>query len=226
MAAASPPATRDPQVDKVVYECVLVEPPTTVTRGELLLLAPGVRAQVADTTIKKRGPREPMAPMMLEEISDDIRKRTLRRRKAIAAHMPVAFAGAVRNPARTPPSDTSLQNFLLSDTCQLHQAPREPCPSAPAHTVLNARMPRVGSAEYRPVAPGVWPDETVSPSQSRTVREIKDDSLKDMSQPPTGPPADKPRRATQPQPATGAHYEDTSECPQPTVASSTAVIPA
>jgi hypothetical protein len=43
----------------------------TVTQRELLSLAPEVRAQVADTTVKRRVPREPLVQAMIEEVDGD-----------------------------------------------------------------------------------------------------------------------------------------------------------
>ena len=43
----------------------------TVTQRELLLLAPEVHTQVADATVKRRVPREPLVQAMIEEVDGD-----------------------------------------------------------------------------------------------------------------------------------------------------------
>ena len=46
-----------------------METPITVTQRELLSLAPEMRAQVADTTVRKWVPRDPVMLTMVEETS-------------------------------------------------------------------------------------------------------------------------------------------------------------
>ena len=51
--------------------CGLNTTPVTITQKELLSLAPEVRAQVADATVKRRMPREPLVQAMIEEVDGD-----------------------------------------------------------------------------------------------------------------------------------------------------------
>jgi hypothetical protein len=96
----------DPQIAKVVFERAM-ETPITVTQRELLSLAPEVRSQVADATIRKRVPREPLAQTMIEEITDDEEdvSQHIRDRSAnFNAHMPATYVTA----ARTPPANATI----------------------------------------------------------------------------------------------------------------------
>ena len=55
----------NPQIAKEVYKRAM-EVPIMLMQRELLSLSPEVRAQVAEVTIKKRFPREPIATTMIE----------------------------------------------------------------------------------------------------------------------------------------------------------------
>jgi hypothetical protein len=66
-----------------------MELPITVTQRELLSLAPELRAQVADATVKRCIPRE-MAQVMIEEIDECEEEQE----HAQLAHMPASFATA------------------------------------------------------------------------------------------------------------------------------------
>jgi hypothetical protein len=105
----------DPQVARAVYERAM-EAPITVTQRELLSLAPEVRAQVADATVRKRVPRDTAAQAMVEEAPDgqDLRRVHLEamphatieeipdneaptsqhEEVTLASHMPAAFIAA------------------------------------------------------------------------------------------------------------------------------------
>ena len=94
----------DPQIAKAVYERAM-ETPITVTQRELLSLAPEVRTQIADATIRKRVPRDPtaqpagrgpMAHAMIEEIPDEDEPDQVQTKPNHASHMPAAFAAAAR----------------------------------------------------------------------------------------------------------------------------------
>ena len=105
----------DPQVAKAVYERAM-ETPITVTQRELLSLAPEMRTQVAEATVRKRVPRDPVTLTMVEETSgpDDpipkqVRFEPMPRatieevpdeddRTAHNTHMPNAYAVTVRVP--------------------------------------------------------------------------------------------------------------------------------
>jgi hypothetical protein len=99
----------DPRIAKAVYERAM-DTPITVTQRELLSLSPEVRTQLADVTIKKRVPREPILQATIEEIEDEdddelTRKRKISEREArLAAHLPAAFVAA----ARTPPANATV----------------------------------------------------------------------------------------------------------------------
>jgi hypothetical protein len=92
----------DPAIAQAIYERAM-EAPITVTQRELLSLAPEVRARVADVTLKKRLPKEPVVQAMIEEIPDlEKEKQTSeptprqKRLEEHAAHMPAAYAATVR----------------------------------------------------------------------------------------------------------------------------------
>jgi Aspartyl protease len=115
----------DPQVARAVYERAM-EAPITVTQRELLSLAPEVRAQVADATVRKRVPRDTAAQAMveeapdgqdlrrvhfeamphatIEEIPDDEAPTSQHEEATLASHMPAAFIAA----ARAPPPDATI----------------------------------------------------------------------------------------------------------------------
>jgi hypothetical protein len=86
-----------------------MDTPITVTQRELLSLAPEVRAQVLDATVKRRMPREPVAQAMIEEIDDgdaeaeEARQKAVAREERRAAHMPAAFVAATRAAAEAAP---------------------------------------------------------------------------------------------------------------------------
>ena len=102
----------DPQIAKTVYERAM-ETPITVTQRELLSLAPEVRTQMADATIRKRVPREaatqptasrpPMTHAMIEKVPDEAEPEPIPTETNHALHMPAAFAAA----AQTPPPDAT-----------------------------------------------------------------------------------------------------------------------
>ena len=117
----------DPLVARTIYERAM-ETPITVTQRELLSLAPEVRSQVADATIKRRVPREAVAQTLVEEASeateeqarlvpvphatieeipdDDSPAPVATSSEATRlAHMPAAFSAAVRTP---PPNATII----------------------------------------------------------------------------------------------------------------------
>ena len=89
--------------------------PVTFTQRELLSLALKVRAQVADVTVKRRVPREPLVQAMIEEVdgddSDDEDLIEETSRSIRVAQLAAANAEA----ARTPPADaTVITDPLLS----------------------------------------------------------------------------------------------------------------
>jgi hypothetical protein len=106
---AQPPkaAIHDPKIAGAIFDRTM-DVPIVITQRELLSIAPEVRAQVAEVTIKKRVPREPLAQAMIEEIPGDDMEgilpdpgdrstNTLQRADRQAAHMPAAFVVATRN---------------------------------------------------------------------------------------------------------------------------------
>ena len=94
----------NPQIAKEVYKCAM-ETPITITQRELLSLAPEVHAQIADVTIKKHIPCEPVAQAMIEEVmdEDELAPRSNAAKKH-NKHMPVAYVLATR----TPPADALI----------------------------------------------------------------------------------------------------------------------
>jgi hypothetical protein len=78
----------DEKVASDIYNRAM-ELPITVTQRELLSLAPELRTQVADTTVKRHIPRE-MAQVMIKEINE----REEEQERAQLAHMPASFATA------------------------------------------------------------------------------------------------------------------------------------
>jgi hypothetical protein len=78
----------DEKVASDIYNRAM-ELPITVTQHELLSLAPELRAQVADATVKRRIPRE-MAQVMIEEI-DECKEE---QEHTQLMHMPASFATA------------------------------------------------------------------------------------------------------------------------------------
>jgi len=92
------------QIAKEVYERAM-EAPITITQRELLSLAPKVCAQIADITIKKHIPHEPVVQAMIEEVTDEDEptpKRSTTEKHN--EHMPVAYVLATH----TPPADTLI----------------------------------------------------------------------------------------------------------------------
>jgi Protein of unknown function (DUF4100)/Aspartyl protease len=98
----------DPLIAKAVYERAM-ETPITVTQRELLSLAPEVRTQIADVTIRKRIPREPIgtaphrAPLsnaMIEEITDENAPIPTEESDQ-SPHTPVTFANRALPPNAT-----------------------------------------------------------------------------------------------------------------------------
>ena len=100
-AYATSAKIQDPRIAKAVYERAM-ETPITVTHRELLSLAPEVRAQMVDATVKKRVPREPVVQAMVESYAEDEEEEEAKQQKAAAreerraAHMPAAFVAATR----------------------------------------------------------------------------------------------------------------------------------
>ena len=101
----------DHRIAQAVFDHAMATP-VTVTQRELLLLAPEVRAQVADATVKRRVPREPLVQAMIKEVdgddSDDedpvektprsVRVAQLAAANAEAAHAPLADATVITDP--------------------------------------------------------------------------------------------------------------------------------
>ena len=56
------------QIAQAVFNRAMATP-VTVTQRELLSLAPEVRTQVADVTVKRHVPREPLVQAMIEEVN-------------------------------------------------------------------------------------------------------------------------------------------------------------
>ena len=114
----------DPRVAKTVFDRAM-EMPVTVTQRELLSLAPEIRTQVADITVRKRVQREPFMQAMIEEVDSDdddegkyLPRDTIGRnyeatRATQATHMPAAFAAAANraHPVaanRVPPANATI----------------------------------------------------------------------------------------------------------------------
>jgi hypothetical protein len=107
----------DPQIAKTVFDRAM-ETPVTVTQRELLSLAPEIRTQVADITVRKRVQREPFMQAMIEEVDsededddgeylprDVIGRSPDTARTTQATHMPAAFAAAAK---RAPPANATI----------------------------------------------------------------------------------------------------------------------
>jgi hypothetical protein len=96
-----------------------METPITVTQWELLSLAPEVRNQMADATIRKRVPRELVvqavhralvAHAIIEEVPDEDDPDSVvlgNEDSTQLTHMPVAFAAVAGAP---PPNTTIIAN--------------------------------------------------------------------------------------------------------------------
>ena len=88
----------DPKVARTIFNRTL-EIPITITQRELFSIAPEVRAQIADATVRKRIPRDPIAQAMIEELpnNDDLVQSSdlSERSKRCLAHMPETFATTV-----------------------------------------------------------------------------------------------------------------------------------
>ena len=117
----------DPQIAKTVFDRTM-ELPVTITQRELLSLAPEVRTQIADVTIRKRMQREPFMQATLEEVDTDdddsdfspsvlTGRNNDSARITQATHMPAAFAAAASHapPAsraplasRVPPANATI----------------------------------------------------------------------------------------------------------------------
>ncbi|KAH9037343.1 hypothetical protein EDB84DRAFT_1268747 [Lactarius hengduanensis] len=90
----------DEGVARTVYDRVM-DAPITVSQRELLSLAPELRTQVADATIRRRISRD-FTQAMIEEIPEVEQKPD--RSVAQTTHMPAAFATA----ARIPPANATI----------------------------------------------------------------------------------------------------------------------
>jgi hypothetical protein len=90
-----------------------METPITVTQRELLSLAPELRAQVVNATIKRRVPRE-VTQILIDEVGEDSEDSdTDPNTVAQAAHMPAAFTAAARAPSdRTTTGLTKQGSYL------------------------------------------------------------------------------------------------------------------
>ena len=60
----------DHQIAQAVFNRAMATP-VTVTQRELLSLSPEVHTQVADATVKRHVPREPLVQVMIEEVDGD-----------------------------------------------------------------------------------------------------------------------------------------------------------
>ena len=88
-------------------------------------------------------------------------------------------------------NSSSLCSYFASDSdTPLDSISAQPCPCAPAYTILDARMPLAifAGKKNKPVALKVCPVETELPSWFRIVCNIKGDPLKDIPLLPTHPP--------------------------------------
>ena len=90
----------DPKVARTIFDRTL-EIPITITQRELFSIAPEVRAQIADATVRKRIPKDPIAQAMIEELpnNDDLVQSSdlSERSKRCLAHMPETFATTVQS---------------------------------------------------------------------------------------------------------------------------------
>ena len=102
-----------------------METPITVTQRELLSLAPEVRTQMADATIRKRIPRDPaaqtanrapVAHAMIEEVPDEDDPDSTKKESTHVSHMPAAFAAAVRAPVVVPTLVLLLSVLLKNES--------------------------------------------------------------------------------------------------------------
>ncbi len=116
----------NPQIAKEVYEHAM-ETPITITQRELLSLAPEVHAQIANVTIKKCIPHEPVAQAMIEEVMDKDepapRSNTAEKHNK---HMPVAYVLATHTP---PANATIIPNpykMYLKDSHLCQANPKNP----------------------------------------------------------------------------------------------------
>jgi hypothetical protein len=114
-----------------------MELPITVTQRELLSLAPELRAQVADATIKRRVPRE-TAQVLIEEIDS----REEEDNSAQLAHMPAAFATA----ATTQDATAEPQEHYLK-TVHVAADPQDDVQVAAESNALRAILPVVDNQD-------------------------------------------------------------------------------
>jgi hypothetical protein len=113
-AYATAARVHDPKIAKTVFDRAM-EMPVTVTQRELLSIAPEIRTQVVDITLRKRIQREPFMQATLEEVDSDDEddppprvatgRNNENARITQATHMPAAFAAAVR---RDPPANAAV----------------------------------------------------------------------------------------------------------------------
>ena len=133
-----------------------METPITVTQRELLSLAPEMRAKVADATVRKRVPRDPVTLTMVEETSGpDIPKQVQFEPVPQATieevpdeddqttHMPNAYAVTVRVP---PPNATIIADpfeTYLQEHPDSHHTPNSKMVVAAESRALWAILPVV-----------------------------------------------------------------------------------
>ena len=111
-----------------------MEIPITVTQRELLSLAPKLRAQVADATIKRRIPRE-TAQILIEEIDEG---HNYHNEDAQDPHMPAAFTAT-----RTQPDNTDNPHDGYLNTLPKPSDPQEEVEVAAESNALRAILPTV-----------------------------------------------------------------------------------
>ena len=120
-----------------VYRCAM-EVPITVTQRELLSLAPELRAQVADATVKCQITRE-VAQTLLEDAQEPAEEETYQEEPQLS-HMPATFATATRRLEQS--SATSL------NTIHPVQDLQEEVEVAAESNALHAILPLVDGKEW------------------------------------------------------------------------------
>ncbi len=125
----------NPQIAKEVYKCTM-ETPITIPQRELLSLAPEVHAQIADVTIKKHIPCEPVAQAMIEEVmdEDELAPRSNAAKKH-NKHMPVAYVLATRTPLANTTIIPNPYEMYLKDGHLSNNADFEAIMASDSHTL-------------------------------------------------------------------------------------------
>ncbi len=131
----------DEKVAHKVYKRTM-ETPITVTQCKLLSLAPELRAQIADATVRRQIPRD-VAQILLEEAGEGAEEDDTRS-EAQSAHMPAAFTMAAHPP---PTNQSASPQEAYLKTATNAQDSQDEVKVATESNTLHAVLPVVDGQE-------------------------------------------------------------------------------